>query len=263
MPWNGRGASLSLNPARKDTWLRPLSAPRLTARSNRRYTLSPEQTGSTPRCTPIRPYRRDPRPDAGPPVNERVLRYRDVRVIGSDGAQLGILQSRQALTLAREEGLDLVMVSATAVPPVCRIIDFGRHRYETKKLQKDHKSKQQDVKGIKISPRIAEHDLNFQMRKAARFLEEGHKVRVTCMFKAREVTHPELGRNKLDRFAEGLATQATVERLPALEGRMMIMTLNPVKQPVAKKHAKTENKQDGGEAVQDNRKREDHPPEVA
>jgi translation initiation factor IF-3 len=143
-------------------------------------------------------------------VNERCLRFRDVRVIGADGQQLGILQTRQALNQAREDGLDLVMVSPTAQPPVCRIIDFGKYKYEQKHRERESKKKQQDVKGIKISPRIAEHDLGFQTRKARKFLEEGHKVKVTCQFRAREITHSELGRKKLDNMAGQLADISTV-----------------------------------------------------
>jgi len=155
-----------------------------------------------------------------------------------------------------------VMVSPTAVPPVCRIIDYGRHKYMTEKQGKDKKSKQQDVKGIKISPRIAEHDLQTGVNKAQRFLGEGHKVKVTCMFKAREITHPELGRKKLDAFAEAVANISTVERIPTLDGRLMIMVLVP-KPQTGKKNAKSEDKQNSGEAVQDNRLREDHPAKVA
>jgi len=184
-------------------------------------------------------------------------------VIGSDNEQLGIMQSRQALGLAKEEGLDLVMVSATAQPPVVKIIDYGKYKYLEKQLGKDKKSKQQDVKGIKISPRIAEHDMAFLIKNAQRFLEEGNKVRVTCMFKAREVTHPELGKGKLAAFAEKLADISAVERIPALDGRQMIMVLTPKVAPAKKKDAKDQNKQDGGQKVQDNRDREDHPPEVA
>jgi translation initiation factor IF-3 len=187
-----------------------------------------------------------------------VLKYRDVRVIGSDGAQLGIMQSRQALNQAREEGLDLVMVNPAAQPPVVRIVDYGKHKYLEGKLGKDKKSKQQEVKGIKISPRIAEHDLNVGIKKAIEFLDEGHKVKVTCMFKAREVTHPELGRKKLDLFAEAVVDYGTVERIPTLDGRLMIMVLNPKPGAGKKKDAKDQNKQDGGKAVQDQRNREDH-----
>lgn len=135
--------------------------------------------------------------------------------------------------MAREQGLDLVMVSPSAQPPVCKIIDYGKHKYEQEKLQKDHKRKQQEVKGIKISPRIAEHDIQFLTRNAHRFLEEGHKVKVTCVFKAREVTHPELGAKKLAHFAEIVSELATVERPPRLDGRQMVMTLLP-KAPTSK-----------------------------
>jgi translation initiation factor IF-3 len=196
-------------------------------------------------------------------INERVAyKFRDVRVIGADGSQVGILQSRQALNMAREQGLDLVMVSATAQPPVVRIVDYGRHKYETEKREKDHKKKQQEIKGIKISPRIAEHDLSFLTKNACRFLEEGHKVKVTCMFKAREVTHPELGKQKLDKVAEAVSAVAVVERPPAMEGRLMIMILNPKPQVPGKKNAKAEDKQDGGQEVQDNGDRQDNPPEI-
>jgi translation initiation factor IF-3 len=168
------------------------------------------------------------------------------------------MQSRQALQLAKDEGLDLVLVSSTATPPVAKIIDYGRHKYQESKLGKDKKSKQAEVKGIKISPRIAEHDLAFQVKKAKEFLEEGHKVKVTCMFKAREVTHPELGRKKLDKFAELCIDYGTVERIPTLDGRLMIMVLNPKPVTGKKKDAKDSNKQVGVEAVQDHRERKDH-----
>jgi translation initiation factor IF-3 len=153
--------------------------------------------------------------------------------------------------MARDEGLDLVLVSAAANPPVAKIIDYGKYKYL--------ESKQSEVKGIKISPRIAEHDLAFQVKKAHGFLEEGHKVKVTCMFKAREITHPELGRKKLDMFAEQCVDLAVVERTPTLDGRLMIMVLTPKPGVAAKKKdAKDQNKQVGVEAVQDHRKREDH-----
>ena len=165
--------------------------------------------------------------------------------------------------MARDEGLDLVLVSATAQPPVCRIIDYGKHKYLEGKQGKDKKSKQQEVKGIKISPRIAEHDLGFLVKNAIRFLEEGHKVKVTCMFKAREITHPELGRKKLEMFAEMVKDLAVVERTPSLDGRMMIMVLNPKPQTGSKKNAKAENKQDGGQAIQDLGDGKDSAAEVA
>jgi len=165
--------------------------------------------------------------------------------------------------MARDEGLDLVLVSATAQPPVCKIIDYGKHKYLEGKQGKDKKSKQLEVKGIKISPRIAEHDLGFLVKNATRFLEDGHKVKVTCMFKAREITHPELGRQKLEKFADMVKEIAVVERTPTLDGRMMIMILNPKPQTGSKKNAKAENKQDGSKEVQDLGNGEDSAAEVA
>lgn len=154
------------------------------------------------------------------------------------------------------------MVSPTAQPPVCKIIDFGRHKYLTEKQQRDSKKKPQEVKGINISPRIAEHDLEHLIQKARRFLLEGHKVRVVCKFRAREITHPELGRKKHEFVAEQLVDAAVVERMPSLDGRQMIMVLNPKPQTGGKKNAKAENEQNGGQAVQDHREREDHEAQV-
>lgn len=173
------------------------------------------------------------------------------------------MQSRQALNIARDEGLDLVVVSPSAQPPVCKIIDYGRHKYEEGKLGKDKKSKQQEVKGIKISPRIADHDMAFLVRNAIKFLDGGHKVKVTCQFKAREVTHPELGRQKLEKFADEVKDYATVERIPVLDGKMMIMILVPKPSSGGKKHAKDQDEQDGREAVQNHRDREDHSEKIA
>jgi len=195
-------------------------------------------------------------------INERCLRFRDVRVIDSGGEQLGILQTRQALNLAKEQGLDLVMVAPNSQPPVVRIIDHGRYKYEMRHKEKEGKKKQQDVKGIKISPRIAEHDLLFQTKKARKFLEDGDKVRVVCQFRAREITHSVLGKNKLDHMAEMLSDIATVERPPALDGRLMTMVMLPKPQPAGKKNAKAENQQDGREAVQSDGDGKDHAAEV-
>ena len=160
--------------------------------------------------------------------------------------------------MAKELGLDLVMVAPTAQPPVCRIIDFGRHKYLTEKQSKEKKSKQQEVKGIKISPRIAEHDIMIAVRKALAFLEDGDKVRFVCQFRAREVTHPELGRSKLDKIAVLVAEVANIEKSPSMEGRQMSMVVFP-KPNTVKKHAKAENKQDGRKAVQSDGNREDNP----
>lgn len=152
--------------------------------------------------------------------------------------------------MAQQEGLDLVLVSNQATPPVVKIIDYGRHKYLEGKQGKDKKKQAQEVKGIKISPRIAEHDLQVGVKKAIGFLEHGDKVKVTCQFRAREVTHPELGKQKLEIFATSVADYGIVERTPSLDGRLMIMVLNP-KPGIAKKKsdAKAEDKQDGVEEI--------------
>lgn len=164
--------------------------------------------------------------------------------------------------MAREQGLDLVVVSPTAQPPVCKIIDYGKHKYQLEKLQKESKKKTQDVKGIKISPRIAEHDMMTFVGRARTFLEEGDKVRVVCQFKAREVTHPEIGHRKMTMFSEALADVSVVESPPRLDGKLMTMVLLPKPgRKEIKKNAQDQNQQDGSKKVQDHRDGEDHPSE--
>ncbi len=191
-------------------------------------------------------------------INERVLRFREVRLIGPEGKQVGVVPSREALSMAQNASLDLVLVSSTANPPVCRIIDYGKFKYEQDRREKEHKRKQQDVKGIKISPRIAEHDMAHLLKKAVGFLEEGHKVRITCQFRAREVTHPELGQRKLKFMADHVEELATIERQPTLDGRLMVMVLVPRPKIKAKTNAKAEDQQNRGQEVQDNRDGQDH-----
>jgi translation initiation factor IF-3 len=200
--------------------------------------------------------------DEGPPVNERCLRYRDLRIIGADGSQVGILQSRQALNMAREQGLDLVMVSPQANPPVCKIIDFGKYKYSTEKREKESKRKQQEVKGIKMRPGTAQHDLDTLLKNAMRFLQEGHKVKVTCQFRAREVTHPEIGLRKMETFASKLTEYANLERAPSLDGKLMIMTLLPKAATPIKRHAKDQDQQDSSEEVQGHGDGQDNPTEI-
>lgn len=159
--------------------------------------------------------------------------------------------------MAREQGLDLVMVSATAVPPVTKIIDYGKHKYQLEKREKENKRKTQDVKGIKMRPHIADNDVQTLLKNARKFLSEGDKVRVMCQFRAREVTHPEIGMAKMLKFAETLNDISIIERPPILEGKQMVMILLP--KPVTQKsHAKDQNKQDSREAVQDHGDGEDN-----
>jgi len=166
--------------------------------------------------------------DLGPRMNERI-RIREVRLIDETGEQLGILQTRDALDLARSKGLDLIEVSPTANPPVCRIMDYGKFKYDEakKKRETTKKSKTTEIKGIRLRPGTDEHDLAYKVRDAQRFLQEGDKVQVTVIFRSREASHPEIGRAQLQRLAEGTSEVAVIEQSPTLEGRRMTMLLAP------------------------------------
>jgi translation initiation factor IF-3 len=166
--------------------------------------------------------------DFGPRMNERI-RIREVRVIDETGAQLGILPTRDALDLARSKGLDLLEVSPTANPPVCKIMDYGKFKYDEQKKKRDtqKKSKTTEIKGIRLRPGTDEHDIQYKVRDAHRFLKEGDKVQVTLIFRSREASHPEIGRAQLARLAEGTSDIAVVEQAPTLEGRRMTMLLAP------------------------------------
>lgn len=161
-------------------------------------------------------------------VNEQI-RIRQVRLIGSTGEQLGIVDTRDAIGKARDEGLDLVLVGETAQPPVARIMDYGKYRYELQQQEKEarKRTKQQEVKAIKFRVKIEEHDYQTKVRHIRRFLEEGHKVRVTIMFRGRERTHPELGQELLDRVAKDVAEVSVVDMPPTLAGMDMNMALRP------------------------------------
>lgn len=161
-------------------------------------------------------------------INEEI-RAREVRVIGSEGEQLGIMSGRDAQQLAYEKHLDLVEIAPTAKPPVCRIMDYGKYRYEQQKREKESRKKQKtfDIKEVKLRPGIEEHDFNVKFKNAVRFLEDGDKVKVTIMFRGRELSHPELGEVLLNKMAEQLKDTAIVERQPKLEGKNMIMIVAP------------------------------------
>lgn len=166
--------------------------------------------------------------DFGPRINYRI-RVPEVRVIGPDGAQLGILPTREALSIAQEQGLDLVEVAATAQPPVCRILDYGKHKFDEAKKQKDSRKKSHsvEVKGIRMRPGMAAHDFDVRLRATQKFLEDGHKVQATLIFRGREASHAEIGRALLDKLATGVSEIGQVERPPLLEGRRMSMLLAP------------------------------------
>lgn len=164
-------------------------------------------------------------------INEEI-RVREVRVTTAEGEQLGIMQVRDALQMAIEQNLDLVEVAPTARPPVCRIMDYGKFKYEQQKRDKEAKKKQKivTIKEVKLRPNIEDHDFDVKKKNALRFLEDGDKVKVTIMFRGRELSHPELGRVLLVRMAKELADIANVEREPKLEGKNMIMILNAKQQ---------------------------------
>ncbi|MDU2065554.1 MAG: translation initiation factor IF-3 [Sporomusaceae bacterium] len=161
-------------------------------------------------------------------VNEEI-RVREVRVVSSTGDQLGIMLTREAVRLASEQQLDLVEVAPTAKPPVCRIMDFGKFKYEQQKRDKETKKKQKTVtvKEVKLRPGIEDHDFEVKLKNAQRFLADGDKVKVTIMFRGRELSHPELGRQLLVKMAGILKETVNVERDPKLEGKNMIMILAP------------------------------------
>ena len=161
-------------------------------------------------------------------VNHKI-RSREVRVVDSEGEQLGVMPLEEALRLAQEKNLDLVNVAPQARPPVCRIMDFGRYKYEQSKRDKEARKKQKTtaVKEVKMRPGIDEHDFQVKKRNALRFLENGDKVKVTIIFRGRQITHPELGRKQCQKMASELEEVATVEREPRMEGRNMVMFLAP------------------------------------
>jgi translation initiation factor IF-3 len=158
-----------------------------------------------------------------------MIRVREVRVVGADGTQLGIMVTSDAQRLAEEEGLDLVEVAPNERPPVCRIMDYGKYKYQKSKRLQQAKKKQKIilVKEIKLRPKTEEHDYRFKTQHVRRFLQDGHKAKVTVVFRGREMAHTELGRRILDRVIGDLEDVATVEQLPKQEGRNMTMVLGP------------------------------------
>lgn len=159
-------------------------------------------------------------------INEQI-RDKEVRLIGADGEQLGIVSSKEALKIAEEAGLDLVKIAPTAKPPVCKVIDYGKYRYELARKEKDAKKKQKTVelKEIRLSPNIEANDLNTKVNSAKKFIAKGNKVKITLRFRGREMAHMNSSRHILDDFAEQLADVAVVEKAPKVEGRSIGMVL--------------------------------------
>jgi len=163
-----------------------------------------------------------------------------VLLVAADGEQLGVRPLPEALTIAREQELDLVEVAPNANPPVCRIMDFGKYRYEQDQRRKESRRKTSNVviKEMKFRPKIDGHDYTTKMKHVERFLAEGSKVKLTIMFRGREMAHPELGRRILERVAEQVSEVAMVESAPRQDGRNMTMVLNPIRKPTAKSKPK-------------------------
>ncbi|MDA8232935.1 MAG: translation initiation factor IF-3 [Magnetospirillum sp.] len=164
----------------------------------------------------------------GPRVN-REIDARSIRLVGADGEMIGVVSLREGLVMAEEAGLDLVEVSPNADPPVCKILDFGKFKYETQKKKAEARKKQKviEVKEVKLRPGIDENDYNVKMRSMRKFLEEGDKVKVTLRFRGRELAHQDLGFKVLERVRAELEELGKIEQHPKMEGRQMVMVIAP------------------------------------
>lgn len=161
-------------------------------------------------------------------VNEEI-RVKEIRLVSEDGEQLGIVPIREALQIAQERGVDLVEVAPSAKPPVCRLMDYGKFKFEQSKRDKEARKKQKviSIKEVKMRPNIEDHDFEVKTKNARKFLSAGDKVKFTIMFRGREITHPELGQKLCQKFAANLADISAVEKTPKVEGRNMVMILVP------------------------------------
>ncbi|HXH98223.1 MAG TPA: translation initiation factor IF-3 [Gaiellaceae bacterium] len=208
------------------------------------------------RLEPVRPAPRDTTR-----IND-AIRVPRVRLIDSDGAQLGIKSTDEARDYAYGKNLDLVEVAAQADPPVAKVMDYGKYKYEQEQKAKQARKHQSQilVKEIKFRPKIGQHDYNTKKGHVERFLNQRAKVKVTIMFRGRETTHPERGRDLLMRLAEDVKEIGLIESQPLLDGRNMVMLLGPTKNAGVKRDAEDENPQRGKEAVQGDRQRPDPAP---
>ena len=165
----------------------------------------------------------------GPKANERIKAL-DVQVIGSEGNNLGVMQLKQAIQIAKDEGLDLIEISPNANPPVCKIMDMGKYKYDLQKKANQAKKKQKIVslKEIKLRPGTEIHDYNFKIKNAKKFITKGDKVKFTVKFKGREMQHSDLGKNLMNRIIDETKDIAKVESHPKMEGRQMVMIIQPI-----------------------------------
>jgi len=168
--------------------------------------------------------------DTGPRVNDRI-RATEIRLIGAEGENLGVVTPEKAMGYAFDAGLDLVEISPNANPPVCKIMDFGKYKYETQKKEAEARKNQKtiEIKEVKFRPNTDTHDYDVKMRNVMKFLEAGDKVKVTLRFRGREMAHQDLGRQLLERVAGDITEIGKVENMPKMEGRQMIMMIGPLK----------------------------------
>ena len=161
-------------------------------------------------------------------INEEI-RDREVRLIDQDGTQLGIVATKDALNTAYEKNLDLVMIAPNSKPPVCKIMDYSKYRFDQMKKEKEAKKKQKvtEVKEVRLSPNIGDHDFDTKLKNASKFLQDGNKVKVSVRFRGREITHNELGRDVLLKFADAISSVGSIDKAPKMEGRSMVMFLQP------------------------------------
>lgn len=177
-----------------------------------------------------RPHNAPPTRDTGPRINDRI-RAPEIRLIGAEGENVGVVTPARALRMAEEAGLDLVEISPNADPPVCKIMDFGKFKYEQQKRESEARKKQKtiEVKEVKFRPNTDTHDYDVKMRNVFRFLEAGDKVKVTLRFRGREMAHQNLGRELLERVAADVKEIGKVENMPKMEGRQMVMMIGPAR----------------------------------
>ena len=177
-----------------------------------------------------RPHNAPPVRETGPRVNDRI-RSDEIRLIGAEGENVGVVTPARAMAMADEAGLDLVEISPNASPPVCKIMDFGKYKYETQKKEAEARKKQKiiEIKEVKFRPNTDTNDYDVKMRNVFKFLEGGDKVKVTLRFRGREMAHLNLGRELLERVAVDIEGFGKVENFPKMEGRQMIMLIGPLK----------------------------------
>ncbi|MBV1896120.1 MAG: translation initiation factor IF-3 [Rhodobacteraceae bacterium] len=178
-----------------------------------------------------RPHNAPPQRDTGPRVNDKI-RSNEIRLIGAEGENVGVVTPIRAMQMADDAGLDLVEISPNANPPVCKIMDFGKFKYEQQKRESEARKKQKiiEVKEVKFRPNTDTHDYEVKMRNVFKFLENGDKVKVTLRFRGREMAHLNLGRELLERVAEDTKDAGKIENMPKMEGRQMIMLIGPLPQ---------------------------------